>query len=276
MQEQILSLESDVMPSPRISRELVSANFLTNADNFAALLDARAPVALLQRFTPHITLLGRLRYYQLTQSQEVSDLTPAFGELWQHAAAAVLELSARAISWSSSRSIDAEHPLLSRVWDEAISLAWHAEVVARSVNLERPHRAWQAAMLLAAAAIGEQLRLLEDSPGNEKMLCLGPATLRQLDSLVIQFGLSPALSVASAQSEREGSGPWNCVALAFLLSERAGFERPWVTRVFERLRAHSPHPVLLGTLSREIQRHHRDHRELAQGAWIIGRRVGKV
>ena len=136
-------------------------------------------------------VLLNTRHFSLPRTLDrASSFQPVCGGTWGQGYEALLELAARATGWAESRGIDPHDEQLNQLWNEAIGLAWAAELTARCHLMPAPYIAWEAGMLLAAAAVGEQLRLL-DADEEAAAARLGPSAIRQVENLVIQYDYAP-------------------------------------------------------------------------------------
>ncbi len=107
-------------------------------------------------------------------------------------------------------------------------------------------------MLLAAVAIGEQLRLLDVDEEAEPAR-LGQSAIRQVESLVIQYDYAPSLSLVSAVRKSSYLGPWPAVSLGYRLGQRlARFE--WAEGVLDQVESLPTSPWFNYALSIRCER----------------------
>ena len=251
-------------------------SFLSSLETFCILLDAD-PSSTETVEPAGLAALLNTSHYRLAIPVQSANATALCGPTWARALAAVLELASQAGRWARGRGFDVNHPFLSELWQDCLALSWFAESIARMHLVPQPLVAWQAGMLLAAAGLGEQLRLLEESGESGRRASLGPAVMQQLEQLIIGSGLPEELSAAAAHRTATQHGAWPCVSLGFsvgfaCLSSSAG-SLAWGTRFFERLQPQSTHPTLERAMEGEFARLWPEYREIAAGAWRLGQEV---
>lgn len=245
-----------------------STTFLSGLDNFCQLLDARQLHSPLAASATAAVLLNT-RHFSLPRTLDrASSFKPVCGGTWGQGYEALLELASRATAWAESRGVDPHDEQLVKVWHEAIGLAWAAELTARCHLMPAPYIAWEAGMLLAAAVVGEQLRLL-DADEEASGARLGQSAIRQVENLVIQYDYSPSLSLVSAVRRSSYLGPWPAVSLAYRLGQRqARFE--WAEGVLDQVESLPTSPVVQACTVNQLRLRWPEYEELARRAWLAG------
>lgn len=245
-----------------------AATFFSSLSHFCRLLDARQLVANLSPSAPAAVLMS-VKYFALPHTLDrISSFSPVCGGTWGQGLEALLELATRASSWAEARGIDPHDEQLVQVWTEAIGLAWAAELVARCHLTPAPYLAWEAGMLLAATAVGEQLRLLDiDAHADQVKLC--HANIRQIEGLVIQEEFPASLSLSMAVRRASYLGPWPSVSLAYRVSQRqARFE--WAEGVLDQVEALPTTPVVQQCVMQQLSKQWLEVMEISRRAWLAG------
>lgn len=227
-----------------------SATFLSGLGDFCKLLDAKQLASPLVASASAAVMLN-VKYFELpVRLERASSFMPICGGTWGQGMEALLELSTRATSWATGRGIDPRDERLEQVWHEAIGLAFAAELTARCHLMPAPYMAWEAGLLLAAAAIGEQLRLL-DCDEDAQPARLGQSAIRQIENLVIQYDFAPSLSLVSAVRKSSYLGPWPAVSLAYRLGQRqARFE--WSESILDAVESLPTSPVTQACVVKQL------------------------
>ncbi len=245
-----------------------TTSFLSTLHDFLTLLSADHPHTIGQLHSSDITPVLRARHFQLAQVIERNQAVMAVcGHTWTQGLMAIFELARCSQQWAIERGVDPCDDQLMTLWQDAIGLAFYAEVTARTHLLPAPYSSWQAGMLLSAVAISEQLRLLEDDEGyGSAQVSLGAATMRQLENLVIQNDFFRSLQPSAAQRISGRLGPWPCVALAFRVCEHM---RPmaWAARFFERFECLAMPIVLEQCLASQFRQLWPEYVEIASLTW---------
>ncbi len=210
-----------------------------------------------------------VRYFALPHTLDrASSFTPVCGGTWGQGLEALLELATRACGWAESRGIDPHDEQLVELWREAIGLAWATELTARCHLMAAPYLAWEAGMLLAAVAMGEQLNLLDQSPSADQVR-LSHTAVRQIEALVTQEEFSPGLSLTLAVRKASFLGPWPAVSLGYRLSQRqARFE--WAEGVLDQVESLPTTPVIERCVVEQLAQLWPEVMELARRAWLAG------
>ena len=250
-----------------------SATFLSGLGDFCQLLDARQLASPLAASATAAVLLNT-RHFSLPRTLDrASSFKPVCGATWGQGYEALLELAARATGWAEARGIDPHHEQLVQVWHEAIGLAWAAELTARCHLMPAPYLAWEAGMLLAATAIGEQLRLL-DADEESELARLGQSAIRQVENLVIQYDYAPSLSLVSAVRKSSYLGPWPAVSLGYRLGQRQA-RFAWAEGILDQVESLPTSPVVQSCVISQLSVRWQEYVELARRAWLAGLAISR-
>lgn len=250
-----------------------SATFLSGLGEFCRLLDARQLTEPLKASAPAAVTLS-VGYFALPRTlARASSFMPVCGGTWGQGFEALLELAARAASWAEARGIDPHHEQLVQVWNDAIGLAWATELSARCHLMPAPYLAWEAGMLLAAAAVGEQLRLL-DTDEEPASVRLGQSAIRQIENLVIQYDFAPSLSLVSAVRKSSYLGPWPAVSLAYRLGQRQS-RLEWAEVILDQVETLPTSPVVERCVTNQFSAQWPEVQELARRAWLAGLAIAR-
>ncbi len=244
-----------------------STTFLSSLGEFCRLLDARELPHGLEASAATAVLLGS-PYFDLPQTPRAAcSFEPVCGGTWGQGMLAMLELATRAADWAESRGHDPHDGRLVSLWQEGIGLAWAAELTARCQLMPAPYLAWEAGLLLVAVALNEHLRLLECSDTSD--VCLGGGATRQLESLVIQYDFSPALSLAGTLRKGSYVGPWPVLASAYRLAvHQADFY--WASSLLESIESLPLTRVMEGCVRRQVADTWAQSLELSRRGWLTG------
>ncbi len=245
-----------------------TGTFLGGLRDFCRLLDARELNVPLEPSARAAVLLS-VRYFALPKALDrATSFASVCGETWGQGMEALLELATRAASWAESRGIDPHHEMLVSVWNEAIALAWATELSARCHLMPAPYIAWEAGMLLAAAALGEQLRLLDQNidAGEAR---LGQSAIRQLESMVIQYDFAPSLSLVSAVRKSSYLGPWPALSLGYRLCQRQS-RLEWAEGLLDQVESLPSSLVMQQCVMSQLKTQWPQYVELARRAWLAG------
>lgn len=245
-----------------------SGTFLSSLGEFCRLLDAQQLSGPLKP-SALASVLMSVEYFALPgKPDRARSFMPVCGGTWGQGMEALLELAKRASSWAAGRGIDPQHERLEQLWNEAIGLAWAAETTARCHLMPAPYMAWEAGMLLSAAAMCEQLRLL-DIEEEARPARLGQSAIRQIESLVIQNDFASSLSLVSTVRKSTYLGPWPAVSLAYRLSQRQS-SFAWSEGVLDMVETLPTSPVMEACVVKQLQSQWKQVQELACRAWRAG------
>ena len=245
-----------------------SATFLSGLSDFFPLLDASAMISPLGE-TASAAVMMTLPYFALArQPERACSFAPVCGGTWGQGFESVLELATRATGWAEAREIDPHNEILEQVWHEAIGLAWSAELTARCHLMPAPYLAWESGMLLAAIAIGEQLRLL-DSGSERAEARLGQATIRQIENLVIQYDFAPHMSLVSTVRKCSYVGPWSALSLGYRLAQRQA-RLEWAEGVLDPIECLPSTRVMERCVVDQLRAQWSSYMDIARRAWLTG------
>lgn len=244
------------------------ASFLSGLGTFYSLLDSSEPENSPALRFPMISRLLNSAYFQLEREMSPDDsAAPVSGRTWSQGLAAVLELAIQANLYAERCGLESNHRLIVKLWHESIAIAWYSELIARGLRVPNSTLSWQAGMLLSAAAMAEQMRLIEESPSDAASVTLGTTAVHQIEHMVVQGDLMRSLSPTWSNRVTDTIGPWASVNLAFKWCDTVR-EITWADRYLERVESISAPPTMEQVLSQQLARLWPQYMEIAKISWL--------